>query len=123
MIQRRGSAALPIRTSSGHVVGMVKGGVFRKSIIGSRHLLKVPPAIAFDTSTLLDAQRAGAMWAEVTDTETSKVYRASVHMILRYGFTLNRGHGAQVALELDRWTRDGEPCGLQLAFSFFGGAR
>lgn len=99
--------ATPIRTATGKRVGRVVGDTFKKRLRASRHFLRTPEAICFDTSTLLDAQRAGAMWAEVTDAESGRVYRASIHQILRRGFTLDRGHGIQVALPLDRWTRDG----------------
>lgn len=114
MGERRGSS-VPVRAANGRVVGQVSGDVFHKRVQASRHFLRAPAAIAFDASTLLDAQRAGATWVEVADSESGKVYRASIRAVLQRSFTLDRGHGAQVALPLSQWARDGELVGAQLA--------
>lgn len=90
-------------------VGYVSGQFFRKNIIGSKHMLRSPKAIAFDRSTLDDAARAGATHVSVTDTETGKTYIAAIETIQRYGFTVTRGYGNQVALTLDRYSLDGQP--------------
>ncbi len=111
--------SIPVRRADGQVVGSVRGDVFSKRVKSSVHFLRTPPAIAFDTSTLLTAERAGAVWCEVYDLDTGRTYRASIHAVLQSGFSLNRGHGAQIALPLDRWVRDDETVGVQLAM--FGG--
>ncbi len=74
--------------------------VFRKTIKGSRHLLRQPPAIAFDISTLQDAQAAGATWCEVEDLETLTTYRAKIEHIFEKGTKFNRGWGDQIYLEI-----------------------
>jgi len=88
-------------------IGYVNGRFFRKSIAGSRHMLRSPKAIAFDVCTLDDAQRAGATDVSVTDSETGRTYCAPIDDVRRYGFTVARGHGRQVALTLDRYSVDG----------------
>lgn len=124
MNTRRGShAALPIRTSSGHVVGIVEGDLFKKSVHASKHFLRRPAAICFDVGTLDQAEAVGAVLVEVTDIESGRTYRASITKIRERGFSVNRGFGRQVGLPLEEFALDGEPCGLQLSFLLFGGAR
>ena len=90
-------------------IGYVEGGVFRKSISGSKHILRSPRAIAFDRSTLRDAERDGAVWVEVTDDETRTVYTARIADIWTHGFAVNRGYGDQIALALQRFSVNGRP--------------
>ncbi len=90
-------------------IGFVKGQTFHKSIQGSKHILQKPQGIAFDRSTLVDAERAGAFFAQVTDGESGTVYRAAIDDIWRYGFPVKRGYGDQVALALQRFSVNGRP--------------
>lgn len=90
---------------NGRIVGQVSGSTFRKTIKGSRHMLRKPLAIALDVQSVHDAQRAGASHAEVIDTETGNVYRASLDKVLREGVRFDRGFGRQVFLPLDDWLR------------------
>lgn len=89
-------------------IGFVSGGIFRKTIVGSKHMLRSPRAIAFDTCTLDAAERAGAAHVSVTDSETGMVYMASIADVRRYGFNIARGHGQQIGLTLDRWSINGD---------------
>lgn len=90
-------------------VGNVTGDTFHKNITGRKHLLRKPPAIAFDTSTLHDAEQAGAAFVVVTDTDTGKQYRASIKAIFRHGTPFNRGFGDQIYLPLGWWKRPDAP--------------
>ncbi|MFN8469337.1 MAG: hypothetical protein U0X20_27520 [Caldilineaceae bacterium] len=115
-------------------IGYVSGQFFRKTITGTRHMLRTPRAIAFDRSTLDDAEKAGATHVSVTDCETGKVYCAPIADVRRYGFPVPRGHGNQIGLALDRYSIDGEtPAAeqraaqtnqerLDLQLGLFGGA-
>jgi hypothetical protein len=98
-------------------VGHVEGAVFRKTVRGSVHMLRRPPAWALDLQSLADAEAAGATAVEIHDRETGLTYWATIASIRRYGFPLNRGHGAQVGLVLERWQvrRRGEPVAEQLS--------
>lgn len=114
------STASPVY-AQGRVVGRVRGNVFRKSVRGSRHMLRRPPAWALDVGSLLEAERLGARFVEVFDRDTGATYRADVADVRRHGFTFDRGHGRQIGLPLERWTvrRAGQPVAEQL--SLFGG--
>lgn len=90
-------------------IGYVRGGCFRKTIQGSKHLLRVPPAVAFDLSTLDDAERAGAKTVEVTDSESGHVYSAPLALLREKGFKVARGFGSQWALTLIHWAVNGQP--------------
>lgn len=92
---------------NGRAIGKVSGRTFAKSIVGSKHLLRRPPAIAFDRSTLRDARAAGALAVAVTDRETGRTYRATIDAVETHGFPVHRGFGDQVALTLDRFEVDG----------------
>lgn len=92
----------------GKPIGHVVGDEFRKTVRGSVHFLRRPRAIAFDTSTLQDAEQYGASIVVVQDAETGKVYRASLGTVRQHGFTLDRGHNQQIALPLERWSTTGD---------------
>lgn len=105
---KRGAVTPIFLPGTNKPVGFVSGRFFRKTIVGSRHMLRTPRAIAFDRSTLDDAARAGATHVSVKDSETGKTYTAAIDTIQRYGFSVVRGFGNQVALTLDRYSIDGE---------------
>ena len=116
------------------VIGRVIGHTFEKSIQGRKHLLRTPPALGFDLSTLEDAERAGATAVAVTDSETGRVYRADIATIRRNGFPVVRGFGRQIALPLSAYSVDGDPPAVRVGepmtnqerkeaqLSLFGGA-
>lgn len=105
---KRRADGIPIRVGS-KTVGTVKGDCFYKRVMASAHFLRKPPAIAFDVSTLRDAEAAGARWVEVTDTESGRVYRAALSTLWERGKGFNRGHGPQWFLILDEWNRPQSP--------------
>ena len=88
-------------------IGYVSGQFFRKTIVGSKHMLRSPKAIAFELCTLDDAEKAGATHVSITDSETGRTYCAPIATVRRYGFPVVRGHGRQVALPLDYYSIDG----------------
>jgi len=115
----RNGAGRQVFASNGRVVGEVRDGVLRKTVRRSVHFLRYPRAIAWDLVTLEQAERLGATRCEVADAETGDTYSASLAAFWREGVRLNRGHGDQVALPLDRWAvaRPGEAVGQQLALA------
>lgn len=106
--------------AAGKVVGKVRGDTFYKTVRGSIHFLRSPRAIAFDVSTLTQAEQAKATWVQVHDIETHIIYRAPLAHILKVGIKVNRGYGPQIALVMEAWitTRPGDPIAAQL--SLFG---
>ena len=96
------------------VIGHVREQTFYKTVRGSVHFLRIPPAIAFDASSLEDARKAGAVRVEVTDAETGRVFVADIADILRDGKPFNRGHGDQIYYPLSRWRGPDDPRQLSL---------
>lgn len=107
------SGGIPIRAGA-RIVGMVHGDTFYKNLSRSKHFLHTPPGIAFDLSTLDDAERAGARFVEIHETDAGRVYRAAISKIRAKGFTFDRGFGRQICLGLPDWARDAEPMAEQL---------
>ena len=99
----------------GKIVGKVEDGIFQKKVKGSIHFLHIPPAIAFDISSLEQAELAGAILVKVVDKETGKKYRAYLSTIWNKGFKLSRGYGEQIALSLSMWCIGDEPLNEQLS--------
>ncbi len=95
-------------------IGHVKGDTFHKVIKGSRHMLRRPKAIAFDVSTLHDAQDAGARYVEVKDSETGKAYKAAMSTVWAKGWEFNRGYGRQWGVPICEWNKDNQPAQLSL---------
>jgi hypothetical protein len=87
------------------VVGYVKAGVFYKSVSGSKHFKTIPPGIAFDISTLKDAEKVGAVRVEVYDRETQTTYKASIARIWERGKKFNQNYGEQIELRFVDWVK------------------
>lgn len=94
--------------------GLIVGDEFRKSVFGSKHFLRKPPAIAIDQGALDRAEEAGAVRVRVVDKETGWVYSATIAHIRRAGLEINRGWGFQRALPLESWVRQRQGAAIQL---------
>ena len=92
-----------VKLANGKVVGEFVGEVFVKRVSGTKHFLRRPPAIAFDISTLTEAERLGANTVHIIDEDTDRSRWASVELIRTKGFSFNRGFGLQIALPLTEW--------------------
>ncbi len=90
-------------------VGVVIGDKFIKKVKGSRHLLRVPPAISFDMQSLKDAYMAGARKVAVMDIETGDSYFAPMLEIYAMGTIIDRGYGRQIFLPIERWSKVSAP--------------
>jgi hypothetical protein len=87
----------------GQVVASLEGRILRKVVRGSLHQLRRPAAWAIDLQIFDTAKRDGALILEIYDTETGKTYWTPISTFDCWGFELDRGHGRQVALPLERW--------------------
>ena len=94
---------------NGRTVGQVIDGVFVKDVSSSKHFLHTPEAIAYTIDTLHAAQRAGAEYCEVLDTDTGIKYRASIAKIFDMGKKFNYGWGDQIYLTLSNWLQTLDP--------------
>ncbi len=89
---------------AGYKVGEVTSGVFKKSISGSRHILRKPRAIALAVESLKQAEQVGASEIQITDKETGKVYSCSIERFKEYSFPIQRGgFEPQLALPIERF--------------------
>lgn len=85
-------------------VAFLNGRTLKKGI-EPRHFLNRPRAICFDRSIIDEAQRQGA--TEIRVICESTIYTSTMERFRRYCFPLNRLAGAQLGLELARWSIDG----------------
>ena len=89
---------------AGHQVGQVGGGIFKKSILGSRHFLRKPRAIALSVESLKQAEQVGASEIQITDKETGRVYSCSIEHFKEFAFPIQRGgFEPQLALPIERF--------------------
>jgi hypothetical protein len=87
--------------ANGKMVGKVIGGTFYKNIYELRgHLLRKPPAIAFDEEIVRQLQSLDVKQIEVRVVDVDKVYKMPLWFVLARGFRFNRGHGDQIGVPL-----------------------
>lgn len=89
-------------------VAGITGATLHK-VIRDGHILRRPPAIAFDASIIAQAERSGVRVVEVLNADNERRYSVTLADFQRYGFRFNRGYGDQIALELRFWAIDGQP--------------
>jgi hypothetical protein len=95
--------------ANGRTVGQVIDGVFVKDVSKHKHFLHTPEAIAYSLDALHAAERAGAEYLDVLDTDTNTHYRASLAMMWDKGEPFNRGWGDQIYLTLSHWQTSADP--------------
>jgi hypothetical protein len=93
----------PIRAYDGKVIGTSDGKTFRKTIKGSSHLLRCPPAIAIDAQAYTEQISPTHEAIEVTDIESGTVYSISIESFERNKESLNYGYGEQFYVRLRYW--------------------
>ena len=88
------------------IVGYVEGEYFIKSVLGSKHKLRKPPAWAIDKEILLLLNKIGVKRVKIHDRETNETYitELKTFYLSEKGFKITRGHGEQVAVTLNNWT-------------------
>lgn len=94
--------------STGRQCATIASDLLRKTIHGSRHILRQPPAIAFDLAHIEAAKQAGVQRVAVHGAENGAIYRASFGDFCTKAIRLNRGAGPQQALPLRYWQRNGD---------------
>jgi hypothetical protein len=90
------------------VVGYVKGDTFFKTVTGSKHFLKDPPAIAFGADSIRDAKAMGATEIHIYDKQARRHYFTTMLVLEKDGGHLDRGYGEQVYLQLGLWNQMSE---------------
>ena len=94
---------------NGRTVGQVYNGVFVKDVSSRKHFLHNPEAIAYTIDTLHAAQRAGAEYCQVLDTDTGIIFKASIAKIWDMGKKFNYGWGDQIYLTVQNWNQSIDP--------------
>ena len=95
--------------ANGRTVGQVIDRVFVKDVSKKKHFLNFPEAIAYSLDTLYAAERAGAEYLDVLDTDTNTHYRASLAMMWDKGRNFDYGYEAQRYLCLSHWQTFEDP--------------
>lgn len=99
----------------GKVIGFISGNTFRKNIREDEHLLKEPPAIAYDDSVIRGLKAHGVTQLMV-HSDKQRDFFASLETLEAKGIKINRGFGEQTALPIDHWhiqkeaNRDQDAC-------------
>ena len=87
-----------------------KGRLFSfKTIDASKHMLKQPPAFAYDTFIIDQAEEHGVLYHVIHDRSTKRTWSTWHTTVQLHGFTFNRGFGEQTALTLPFWNEGAEP--------------
>ncbi len=100
--QIRQQGRILLQAPNGKVYGVIENRTLKKRIVGTKHFLRKPPAIAIDAD-LFQRYRAEFDTIEVQDVETGAVYRLSARSFEALAFPLERGYGQQLAVVLSRW--------------------
>ena len=110
----------PVYGYNSKIIGKSNGQIFRKTIKGSLHLLRKPPAIAIDATAYEHEISKTHQYIEVFDTDTNNLYISSIENFNKHKGLLDRGHGRQYYLSLCHWQlTDQRPIAArQLVFSF-----
>lgn len=97
-----------VRRGDGRIVGQLRGDTLHKTA-KREHILRTPPAWAWDDAILTAAEKDGARFTEIKC--DGLIYRASLSDFQHHGFYFNRGYGIQRGLALAYWhiQRIGEP--------------
>lgn len=97
---------------NGRTIGQVYNGVFEKDVSSKKHFLHYPEeAIAFSISALYAAQRAGAEFVEVLDTDRGIRYRTTIQKYFDLGekFCYGEKWGDQIKLTLPNFLQTLDP--------------
>jgi hypothetical protein len=91
-------------TSDGRHSGCVlEDGILKRKASARRHMLRYPPAWAFEENILREAERQGVTLVQVVDTDTGCTFTSSISRFWTHGVRIERGFGVQWALPLNQW--------------------
>ena len=96
----------PIYTDDGRVACYFNGRELVKSAVESKHMLRTPPAWAWDVAVIESGLELGAEALLIETRDTNKRYRVSMDVFLDRKGVLNRGHNLQWFLVLKHWNSD-----------------
>ena len=88
----------------GKIIGTFDKNTFVKSVIGSKHRLRQPPAWAIDARVFDNEVKPNATEILVFDKEAGLKYRTSIEEFDSLKKKLDRGFGKQYFLPIQYWT-------------------
>lgn len=86
------------------MVGVIREDTFYKKVKGSKHMLRNPRGWAVDASVFEEEFE----YVEIYDEEEGSTWNVSKKYFVENGFKINRGHGDQIVLPIERWHKDDE---------------
>ena len=89
--------------------GTVRGQVWSKRVHKRSHFLWQYQAWSVDASDLLAAEQLGVKRLCWREQDYGHSYETTPEMFRRRGISIDRGHGAQIALPEPFWSIDGRP--------------
>ena len=109
--QKRQSVKFVFDRRGNRVASVHPGGLLKRTI-QNKHVLKSPPAIAFDYTCLRQMKEFEVDRLEVHNRNSKEKFRTTFDHFLQKAIDIDYGYGKQKALPLDDWTRKG-PDGTQ----------
>jgi len=88
--------------ASGRVVASLDSDGTLRRVVRSNHILRSPPAIAFDASVIATAESLGCR--HIVCDVSGDSYAVTMRAFRHAAVPLNRGHGEQLAMPLHAWT-------------------
>jgi hypothetical protein len=95
----------PVYLSNGKVIGCHDGETFYKTIQASKHILIYPPSLASDVDVLQKLTSEKVTYFHAKEIEKNVLYIAKVQEFWKYGISINRGYGKQIALPIKYWKK------------------
>lgn len=90
----------------GKLIGKLENGVLSKVVKGSIHQLRKPPSWAWDKSVIEEAEKLGGEKTQIIDSETNTKFISTFADFRKFGISINRGFGEQIALPIAYWLTD-----------------
>lgn len=100
--------SITFRNALGQVVGQLVNGWLVKRVDTRKHQLQIPPAWCCDVVHIEQLHRIGGRGVKLID-ERGRIWTAPLSRWQRLR-TINRGHGEQYVLQLNRWDVEDPTC-------------
>ncbi len=95
-------------TLQGRVIGVIEGNTFTKTVHGSKHQVRSPPAWAIDAEVFDREIKPNCRQILIIDRETNNRYRTSVDTFDYKKKAFDRGYGRQYYLTLNYWSNEND---------------
>lgn len=83
--------------------GKFENGIFAKTVLASRHMLRQPKGWAIDMTIIEDLVKKDCKFIQIQDKETGLEYQVEFGQFLLQHIVIDRGFGRQALLPLNQW--------------------